>query len=628
MSGHSRRFRLRCALLAGVSALAALGVATPSWRELSVPLGAGGRLEVGRISLERSLVGAALAQDAGVVTLENVIVDLGSLVYRLPRAEFSGVNLSRDELLALFDAKASEPVAARLARFSAREVRIPELVVEQTLAGERQVTVYKQTVARDVVNGRIASLTSESGTIAGRGKDGPRSGSYGRSTITEFDLGEAARIFAEPGTDAENRPEMKRIYAGFSLENLVLTDGTRSEAKVAAISGRDFFARKAGTSWADMMRAVEVLQPGDKASPAEVARLMKVSAEISDAVRIGSIEATGIEVRDPKAKDGGSARLARLGYTGGASSEARIEGFEVMSDTGRFQIGSIAFTGFSFQSTIDVLKGLGDRTLESLDAAEKRRLIPTIGTVHLSGLDFDLPKAQEGAKPAAKAQNIKFSVKDVEVTADRPLNGVPTNARVAVDRLSFPVPANPEEDGLKELVGLGYRAVDASFAAATNWNEPASELLVRELSLRSADMGAISLKGTLGNVSKDVFSADPTVAAVALVGAAARTIDLTVENGGLFERLVAREAKKQKKSPDDLRREYGVAAAVAIPAMLGSSAQAKSLGQAVARFIAKPGRLSVSARAKDAAGLGIADIVSLGEPAAILDKLDVTATAE
>jgi hypothetical protein len=71
-----------------------------------------------------------------------------------------------------------------------------------------------------------------------------------------------------------------------------------------------------------------------------------------------------------------------------------------------------------------------------------------------------------------------------------------------------------------------------------------------------------------------------------------------------------------------------MAAAVAVPAMLGGSGQAKAIGQAVARFVAKPGKLSISAKTKDPAGLGIADFAVIGEPGAILEKLEVTATAE
>jgi hypothetical protein len=69
-------------------------------------------------------------------------------------------------------------------------------------------------------------------------------------------------------------------------------------------------------------------------------------------------------------------------------------------------------------------------------------------------------------------------------------------------------------------------------------------------------------------------------------------------------------------------------AAVGIPVMLGNSAAAKALGQAVARFVAKPGRLSVEARARDAGGLGVADFAGAPDPVALLDKVDLKATAD
>jgi hypothetical protein len=166
-----------------------------------------------------------------------------------------------------------------------------------------------------------------------------------------------------------------------------------------------------------------------------------------------------------------------------------------------------------------------------------------------------------------------------------------------------------------------------SWATAAAWSAPTNELVVREVSVRGAGMGATNFRATLGGVTRDVFSPDNAMALVALMGATIKNADLTIENGGLFERLVTQEAKKQKKSADDLRKEFGMAAAIAVPAMLGGSGQAKAIGQAVARFVAKPGKLSISAKAKDPAGLGLADF-AMGDPGAILDKLDVTATAE
>jgi len=290
------------------------------------------------------------------------------------------------------------------------------------------------------------------------------------------------------------------------------------------------------------------------------------------------------------------------------------------------RIGLVGFSGFSFRSTLDGLKALSDKPLAEADPADLRALVPTIGALRLSGLDFDVPNKSKPEEP--KPQNIRFKVKDVELTADKPLNGIPTDLRLGVQNLALAVPPDAPENGLKELAAMGYKTLDLSFLTAANWNEPANELVVREVSVNGADMGRATLKGVFGNVGKDAFNADSAIALVALVGATARTLDLTVENKGLFERAIAEAARKQKRTPDDLRREYGMAAMVAVPAVLGSSPAAKNLAQAIARFIAKPGRLAISAKTKDPAGLGIADVAAVGEPAAILDKLEVTATAE
>jgi hypothetical protein len=243
----------------------------------------------------------------------------------------------------------------------------------------------------------------------------------------------------------------------------------------------------------------------------------------------------------------------------------------------------------------------------------------------MSDIDFDVPnEASENPKP----ENIRFAVSDLEVTADKPLNGIPTNLRIGLKGFRMAIPPDTKEDGFRELAALGYRNLDMSWLTAASWNEPGSELVLRELSVSGAQMGSASLRGTIGGVTKDVFDPDSAVALVALFGATVKNAQLTVENGGLFEKLLDQEARKQKKSVDDLRKEFGIAAAVAIPAMLGNSGAAKTIGQTVARFVAKPGKLMISARTKDPAGLGIGDLGSIGEPGAILDKLEVTATAE
>jgi hypothetical protein len=621
----SRRVRYSCLAAVSGAAILAAGVSVPTVHDVSIALGDGQRLEIGTVRGGASLIGVALAQSADSVILENVTLDLGHLSYKAPKIEFSGVSLSRAELAGLFDLSVTEPLAARLARLSAKEIVAPELVTEQKGGANRSVTRYRNVVARDVVQGRMGSLTVDGAAIDVDVPEGKSTGTLGRITARDLDLAEAARLYSDKAGAAA--PEMKRIYGVFSMENLLIAGPKGAEVRIARIAGKDFMARPTKDSWAETVKAMGAMDTSDKASAADKSRAMNVMLDFVGAFQIGSMEATGFDFRDPNGKEKANGRIARMAYTGpaaGQPAEARMEGMDFEGDDGRVRIANLSFSGFSFASTFEGMRSMAGKPMEKLDPTEARKLMPTIGTMRFSGLDVDVPDTE--AKE--KGQKLRFAVRDIEVTADKPLNGVPTNLRFGVDGVTFTVPPGAKQDGLRELSELGYTKLDVSGIVAASWNEAGNELVVREVSMRGSDMGGVTLRGTLGNITKDVFSPDTTVAMVSLIGATAKTLDVTVENKGLFEKVMAQQAQQQKKSPDDLRREYGMAAAVGIPALLGNTGSAKALGQAVARFITKPGRLAIAAKAKDGGGLGLADFASIGEPATILEKLDITATSE
>jgi hypothetical protein len=644
MFGAVSRRRLRLTFLAASSALAvvASGLELPAVHGVSIGLPGGGRIEIGAIRTSATLFGAALAQMPNLqerfnkaaegvaggnsVTLDNLTLDYGGAVVRVPKIEFSGASLTRAELLALFDKNATEPLSPRLAKLSAKRVSVPELVVEQQVGPQRQVTRYRNLVASDIVSGRAASIVSEGAAFEAKGSDADVTGTMGRLAATDLDLAGPIRVYTERA--GETRSELKRLYGAFSLDDFTVTTEKGVRVKVAKVAGKDFFARQTKQSLMELIKGLGTLETPEKPSAADQAKMFATVAEFYDAMQMGLVEATGIEISDPNKKEPVAGRIARISYTGGKAgqpADMRMERMEIGSDKGKARIDLIAFTGFSFESTIAGMRTLGTKPLQDVDVASLRSLVPTIGTIQFSGVDFDVPN--EKAKEP-KAENIKFSVKSMEITADKPLNGIPTNLRLGMEGFHFPLPPDTTEEGLKDLVAMGYKALDLSWMTAASWNEAANELQVREVSLRGAEMGSASLKGVLGSVSKDVFNPDSAIALVALLGATVKNADVTIQNGGLVEKLLAREARKQNKTPEQLRTELGAAAAVAIPAMLGNSPSAKSIGQAVARFAAKPGKLTISAATKDPAGLGVADLATLGEPAAILGKLDVTATAE
>jgi hypothetical protein len=584
-----------------------------------------GSLRVTIGGVKAPLWNAAFAQSADSFSLNNVSFTFGSTTYEAKRIEFSGVSSSRADIEALFSSTSTEPMESRLKRITVKQITIPEARVKQTIGQQTQITTYRNTTLSNVSEGRIASALIETSATETSGAKNNVLISTGRSSINELDLPALARLY-EAKADAASAP-FSRIYGSFAIDNMEFADNeTGVTFKIAHVGGKDFQGRPTKDSWTGTAGMFAEMADRTDLSSDDQARLFSAMADFLDAFQIGSMEASGIEAT-AKGKDGsGLTRINRIAYTGGTDTQpadVRWEGFEFSDKDNRVKIDGMSLTGFSFRQTIEGLRMLQGKSFDEIDPTAMRSLIPTLGTLRLSGLSIDGTTDDEGKKV-----KIQAGLKGFELTADKPVNAIPTNIRIGLQNLAMALPSNSTDDGIKELVALGYKDIDVSLLAAATWNEAASEITLNEVSFQGHDMGNIGLTGRIGNVGKDLFNADTAIATVALVGAKAKALDLTVENRGLFERYMAKAAKEQKTTPESLRRTYAAAAAFVVPAMIGNSEQAQTLSQAIARFIAKPGKLTVNATPKDPAGFGIAEAVVLPDPKAILDKLNVSAKAE
>jgi hypothetical protein len=364
----------------------------------------------------------------------------------------------------------------------------------------------------------------------------------------------------------------------------------------------------------------------DELSSEDQARLLPAIVDFIDAFQIGQLEASGIEAASKGNDSPSLLRIGRVAYSGETNSQPsdmRMDGIEFSEKDNRIKIETSSLTGFSYRQTLDGLRNLQGKAIDEIDLATIRTLIPTLGTLRISGLDIDA-LVQE----SDKAEWFKLTSEDFSVTADRPINGIPTNLRIAQRHAVIPLAANSADDLVKELVALGYGTLDASYTVSATWNEGSSEILLKEVFLQGLDMGTVSLTGTIGNVNKDLFSADEATAAAALVGAKATTARVTIEDDGLLMRYLSGAAKEQKTTPENLRQMYAGAAPFVLSSILGNSEQAKTLGQAVSQFIAKSGKLTVEAQPKNPSGFGVMDAVLASDPKALLQKLNISAKVE
>lgn len=592
---------------------------------------------------------ASAVQD---LVLDNVSLAFGDTLVTAPKVTVSGTRLSRDDLLAILKAKDTKDPKdswpARLQRLDAGSLTMPELRVERRDGDKRQVVTYRDVAARTIRAGRISELTAAGATLSVEGAPQAGSGSYGRIRAEDVDLTALARLYSEAG--GADSP-LLRLYATLAVETIAFIDERGTTVSIARLTGRDLAGRQTSATWRG---AVEALGDGGLAEDDRTkrARAAGLLADLAESVSVGSLEATDLTVKEVKGEDPLSFSIGRMSYAGGAESGVTVADIGFGAKEAQGKVGRLTLTGFSLEPTIAALRRLakapppadtglakGAAPASDLQEAELRRLTPVIGTLTLSDLGLDLAQAAVAPAPVASGDPLKapkpvvlpplhIGLRGASMSFGPPKDGVPTQTRFTLTGLTMPASVVEGVPGLGSLGLYGYRDLDLDATADTAWNEDKRELSFKELSLSGKDMGRLHLNATLGGIGPEVFDPDAAVSGFAMLSATAKALDLTLENGGLFERFIDAQAKVLSLKPDELRKEYVTASVIGVPVILGNSAAAKAIGAAMGKFVAKPGILSISAKAKNGEGLGMVDVSTAPTPAAVLDKLDVNAKAE
>ena len=578
--------------------------------------------------------------------IDNIRLDLGAIVVAIPKVDVKGSSLEREAFVSLFNGSTGESAVARTGRLTASEISAPELTVEQVLGPQRQVTTYRDIRFSEIRDGKIGRGSAGGGAISATGgPTGAMKGEIKRISFEAFDMRHLARVLSErakPGVEEAMQP----IFGRFEQDGYAIDLGQLGKISLGKATSRDFKMRVGDEPVGELLSRIiaqaEADQKAGLSSKAErdPARLeadkrMALSMfSLFDAIDYGSGEvrdmvmALSVPPNPGEAPVAMDVRIARMAY--GEDAPARsgyaVEGFSFAGAGAKAGFESLSYSGFSLAPMFKGLKEVLAKPETEIDSLDFRKLIPKLGTIRLAGLSVDVPQT---AKPGQPAQApIRVGLGTFEIAAADQINGIPTKLALTIDKLTAPVSEATGNPAAADLIAMGYRALDLSAKLDLAWDAARNELAIRTLSLGSGGMAQFEASGTLGNVTKDLFSSDLALAQVAALGATARSLDAKLKNLGLLEKFIENEARKNKRKPDDLRREYAMMASLGLAAVLGPSDAAKTLTAAVSRFAAKPGTLTVQANAKATGGLGLADVITITDPTEIFDKIDLKANAE
>ncbi len=687
------------------------------------------------------LVACALAESANVA-VDDITLDAGFGTYIIKHLDATGSSLSAAELKALFSGKGNGLLGAQLAKWSAKDVTIPEVAFQQTIAGVNQKLIYSNLKLTDVVNGKIGTFSAASGHMTSEIVPGQAMDvALGSMTGTNIDTGALVAMMTEKAADV-NAP-LRPLYESFAINgySIKIPNG---EFSIGSVAARDIKGRPMTMPLSEMIKNLpKPKEPGQEPSPEEMKKMMTFVGSIFDIY--GAFSFGSLEMRDFKAAFKGDPNqaqppvdmsISRMGATGFENfklAESTIEGFKMTLPTGTFRVGKYSIKDVAFKDYLDGLKLLLAKIAEAPGAKPPSDIFtvlraPTFKSFRIAGVDADFIEppsldnagqapqlgrfalrqfsmtdfadaklgelALEGAEigaPMGKLHLGKLAIRGLdykdalasfmdlmakgtqaaEQGAEPSMAGdlqikLPRLGEFLVSDLSGDVPATPSPEtteakpgrivfslaglnlkpvladdgtpksisfsldhfvtsipqGLPGTAELGVDAVDLSSKIDASYDKAAQVLSIDKLSMDSAGLGGAALTAKLGSVPPEAFSTNKLMAEAAWLGAVIKSIDIRANNTGLLQKILTMQAKQSGKPEGEIREGLIAAAAVGIPQLLGNSPAAKTVANAIAKFLADPKTLHIEASSKD--GIGASDAV---EPDKILDKMELKASA-
>jgi hypothetical protein len=560
--------------------------------------------------------------------IDNVTIDAGFATYRIKRIEVFGGNLSAADLRQVFDPNDPKLLPERLRALNADRIVAPEVVAELKQATPGQTVTYRNFVLTGVSGGHVTDASAQSVSMVLIDENGGKlTGDFGALATHNIDLVLAGRIAASSRSDA-NEPK-GLLYESFSLDSGgFVAQKENVEITFGRISGSNIKARPFSTPLSALPKQdgpAQVLTPEQK-------RVMAgFGADLLDSFDIGNFEIRDIGVKgisDSKPFNAHVDRMTLADLGDAKIGEFSFAGFSTNTSDGiRISLGNLAFRGFDMTATRTRLRTAATDIAQPLEDAKPRELVPNLREFSLSA--FEYRGAGSGGAIVAGAGRGGNSVRlnKLEMRGSEPYDGIPTAMTASMDGLSFDVSPTASDDSLRKIAGLGYSRVELGSRIDIAWKKTAQELAVNEVSIGAGGMGALKLTGALANVSKDVFAPEPAVAQAAALAALVKSVNLTVTDQGLLNRMIADDAKRSGRTPDAVRSEWVTAAGIGIPAALADAPAGRTLGAAVSKFIAKPTTLHITANAPN--GIGAAELMLFSQdPAEFLKRMDVQASAD
>jgi hypothetical protein len=488
-------------------------------------------------------------------------------------------------------------------------LRVDNIAGKYETMGESTELSYESFELSGLADGRIASITSGTARQVAQTPEGPLVSVIQRIESQSTDYGTMLRLldpYNPPGGEDGWRTIVPLIvYRGIAW--------AQGETKVAIdeMSMEDFRMRKPPSGYAPAMRRLleeQEIPESERESFGAHLAIDFLDSFALGRVSVRSLEATGPDV--DRARLGGFAisdiSLASIGEISLDGLEVSVPG-EGSVSLDRFAIGGIVFPpAAAMRAAIDAER-------------DGREVDPLTLLPQLAFLEFLRAKARFADMPGS-LDRLRFELRDF-------VGGIPTAASADLRRLEIPATAITDADAREVLAGMGIERVSINYGYRVRWREADARLIVDDIHLEIEDVGALSVSLVLAGLKREMISASYDAEQL-LADLSFQEARIVFEDRSATDRAIRYFAQQQGADPETLRQETADAIPLTLRIAIENDGLRAKIAPALKAFLLKPGRLTVTLRAKEPLPLAALVAVAGLAPDTLTDMVEIDVQQE
>ena len=462
----------------------------------------------------------------------------------------------------------------QFANVTATSVIVPNLTVVlntgANTVSDADVT-YSGLAIRNINHGKIDTAKIDRAVFAITTQQPARpeklTGELSDMTIDDFD---ASAVIAALDPAKANDDTYRRVYRQVSTGPYALTSTQGVRAQIGGIVVEDIGYQPSKFRPGELL----ALLPKDVSAPptpAQTRELMEKIAGVYEGLRVGKVEIRNLSATTPQ----GAAKLDAIKYSQG---EFALEGLDSPVPQGQFKMERFALKSFSLPSLF--------RWTASI-ATPGRPPSPD----QMLGLFGVLAGAEiKGVVAPFKNTRKLVTIDTVSLDWGQLVGSIPSKAHVVAKFVTPTDPSDPKQLPLL-AAGIDKLAIELDLGAA--WTEPSNSFVLAPATLEIGGVARAQLRIALGNVPREVFSADPAQ----LMGQAARieagSFELSLRDNGGVEAAAAQYARGKSVSRDAARQALADSVRVHREDIAAANPDAGAAVDAIASFVETPGQTLV-----------------------------------